>query len=408
MSEEIAISLQNISKCFKRYNHPVDRLKELLLPQKSYAQEFWALRDINLEIPKGQTVGIVGQNGSGKSTLLQIIAGTLTPTSGEVQVRGRVGALLELGSGFNPDFTGRQNIFFYGRLLGLNQEEIEERFDEIAGFAEIGDFIDQPVKTYSSGMFVRLAFSVVTQVNADILIIDEALSVGDMYFQKKCIEKMKDLKKHTSILYVSHSIASVRNFCDRAIWIKNGQMEKDGECSFVCEAYEDSIIQRQTEVNASHQEHESEIIQRKIENKEQEVIIKNVQTDKSSYLSGEDIVITLNLEFIKPIKYYGIGILVQNNSGELITLFNTVRDDLLIEKSYENIKLCISKNNFTRGTYFIFASIVDNRILYPYDKFDYSASFFVDIKKNKIGIPQTEGYFRSDHSWMFEKIQYSN
>ncbi len=403
MSEEIAISLQNVSKCFKRYAHPVDRLKEILLPQKSYAQEFWALRDINLEVPKGQTVGIVGQNGSGKSTLLQIIAGTLTPGSGKVQVNGKVGALLELGSGFNPEFTGRQNVFFYGTLLGLSKREIEERFDDIAGFAEIGDFIDQPVKTYSSGMFVRLAFSVVTQVDAEILIVDEALSVGDMYFQKKCIEKMKALKKQTSILYVSHSIASVRNFCDRAIWIRNGNVEKDGECSFVCEAYEDSIIQRQVNINASNQQNEN-IIQKKIDRKEKEVVIKNVQTDKSSYLSGEDITIMLNCEFIKPIKNYGIGILIQNKSGELVTLFNTVRDDLLIEKPYEYIKLCISKNNFTRGTYFIFASIVDNRILYPYDKLDYCASFFVDIKKNNIGIPIAEGYFRADHTWMFEKI----
>ena len=302
MGEELAISLKNISKSYKRYARPVDRLKEILLSEKSRADTFWALRDINLVIPQGQTIGIVGQNGSGKSTLLQIIAGTLTPTVGEVQVNGRVGALLELGSGFNPEFTGRQNVFFYGRLLGLSQKEIAQRFDEIASFAEIGDFIDQPVKTYSSGMFVRLAFSVVTQVSADILIIDEALSVGDMYFQKKCIERMKSLKQQTSILYVSHSIASVRNFCDRAIWIKNGQVEKDGECSFVCEAYEDSIVQRQAEIDAIKQQSENNIVQQKIAGQAQEVVIKNVKTDKSSYLSGEDITISLDLEFIKPIK----------------------------------------------------------------------------------------------------------
>ena len=401
MGEELAISLKNISKSYKRYARPVDRLKEILLSEKSRADTFWALRDINLVIPQGQTIGIVGQNGSGKSTLLQIIAGTLTPTVGEVQVNGRVGALLELGSGFNPEFTGRQNVFFYGRLLGLSQKEIAQRFDEIASFAEIGDFIDQPVKTYSSGMFVRLAFSVVTQVSADILIIDEALSVGDMYFQKKCIERMKSLKQQTSILYVSHSIASVRNFCDRAIWIKNGQVEKDGECSFVCEAYEDSIVQRQAEIDAIKQQSENNIVQQKIAGQAQEVVIKNVKTDKSSYLSGEDITISLDLEFIKPIKNYGVGILIRNEAGELITLFNTVRDDLLIEQPYEHIELSIPQNNFTRGRYFIFASIVDDHILYPYDKFDYSASFFVDMKKNNIGIPIAEGYFRADHTWMF-------
>jgi lipopolysaccharide transport system ATP-binding protein len=191
MGEEIAISLKNVSKCYKRYARPVDRLKEILLPGKSIAQEFWALRDINLEIPKGETLGIIGQNGSGKSTMLQIIAKTLTPTTGEVQVNGRVSALLELGSGFNPEFTGRQNVFFNGRLLGLSHEEIEDKFDEIAAFADIGDFIDQPVKTYSSGMFVRLAFAVAVSVNPDILIVDEALAVGDIYFSKNVLIESK-------------------------------------------------------------------------------------------------------------------------------------------------------------------------------------------------------------------------
>lgn len=188
---EVAVSLNNISKCFKRYNHPTDRLKEILLPGRIRAAEFWALRDINLEVPKGQTIGIIGRNGSGKSTLLQIIAGTLTPTTGDVRVKGRVSALLELGSGFNSEFTGRQNIFFNGRLLGLSQREIEDRFDEIAGFADIGDFINQPVKTYSSGMFVRLAFAVVVNVSPEVLIVDEALAVGDMVFQHRCMRRMR-------------------------------------------------------------------------------------------------------------------------------------------------------------------------------------------------------------------------
>ncbi|NER53155.1 MAG: ABC transporter ATP-binding protein, partial [Symploca sp. SIO1A3] len=200
---EIAISLKNISKCFKRYSRPIERLKEMLLPGKSRAELFWALRDINLELRKGQTVGIVGQNGSGKSTLLQIIAGTLTPTTGEVVVNGRVSALLELGSGFNPEFTGRQNVFFNGRLLGLSKREIEEKFDQIASFANIGDFIDQPVTTYSSGMYIRLAFAVAINVDPDILIIDEALSVGDAKFQLKCFLKLKELQeKGITILFV--------------------------------------------------------------------------------------------------------------------------------------------------------------------------------------------------------------
>ncbi|EDX72396.1 ABC transporter, ATP-binding protein [Coleofasciculus chthonoplastes PCC 7420] len=221
---EIAISLKNISKCFKRYHHPIDRLKEILLPGKSRADQFWALRDINLEIPKGQTFGIVGSNGSGKSTLLQIIAGTLTPTSGEVVVNGRISALLELGSGFNPEFTGRQNVFFNGRLLGLSQKEIEDKFDPITSFADIGDFIDQPVKTYSSGMYVRLAFAVAINVDPDILIVDEALSVGDAKFQLKCFLKLKKLQeKGVTVLFVSHDSNSIKRYCQKAMLLNQGQ-----------------------------------------------------------------------------------------------------------------------------------------------------------------------------------------
>ncbi|MDB9372865.1 ABC transporter ATP-binding protein [Nodularia sphaerocarpa] len=229
MGEEIAISLKTVSKCFKRYAHPVDRLKEILLPGKSSSEEFWALRDINLEIPKGETVGIIGRNGSGKSTLLQIIAGTLTATTGEVQVKGRVSALLELGSGFNPEFTGRQNVFFNGRLLGLTQREIAEKFDDIAAFADIGDFIDQPVKTYSSGMFVRLAFAVAVNVNPEILIVDEALAVGDVVFQHRCMRRMRDLMDSgVTTLFVSHDSGSIKNLCNSAVMIHDGKLRASG------------------------------------------------------------------------------------------------------------------------------------------------------------------------------------
>ncbi|AHJ26538.1 ABC transporter ATP-binding protein [Nodularia spumigena CS-584] len=229
MGEEIAISLKTVSKCFVRYAHPVDRLKEILLPGKSISEQFWALKNINLEIPKGQTVGIIGRNGSGKSTLLQIIAGTLTPTTGEAQVKGRVSALLELGSGFNPEFTGRQNVFFNGRLLGLTKREIEDKFDEIARFADIGDFIEQPVKTYSSGMFVRLAFAVAVNVNPEILIVDEALAVGDVVFQHRCMRRMRDLMDSgVTTLFVSHDSGAIKNLCNSAIMIHDGQIHTSG------------------------------------------------------------------------------------------------------------------------------------------------------------------------------------
>ena len=229
MSEDIAISLKKVSKCFQRYAHPVDRLKEILLPGKSKTSQFWALQNVDLEIEKGQTVGIVGRNGSGKSTLLQIIARTLTPTVGEVVVRGRVSALLELGSGFNPEFTGTQNVFFNARLLGLNQQEIEDKFDAIAAFADIGNFIEQPVKTYSSGMFVRLAFAVAVNVEPEILIVDEALAVGDIVFQHRCMRRMRSMMDSgVTTLFVSHDSGAIKTLCNSAVMIDAGKIYASG------------------------------------------------------------------------------------------------------------------------------------------------------------------------------------
>jgi lipopolysaccharide transport system ATP-binding protein len=224
MTENV-ISLKNVSKCFKRYDRPGDRLKEIISPSKKLADEFWALHDINLEISQGQTLGVVGRNGSGKSTLLQIIVGTLTPTAGSVEVKGRVSALLELGSGFNPEFTGRQNVFFNAQILGFTQKETEQKFDEIAAFADIGDFIDQPVKTYSSGMFVRLAFAVATSVEPNILVVDEALSVGDEAFQRKCFARLQSIQEGGgTILFVSHAATSVVQLCTSAILMDSGEL----------------------------------------------------------------------------------------------------------------------------------------------------------------------------------------
>ena len=229
MANDIAISLTNVSKVFKRYHRPMDRLQELLLPGSPRSEEFWALRDINLEIKKGETVGIVGRNGSGKSTLLQIIAKTLQPTTGDVLVKGRVSALLELGSGFNPEFTGRQNVFFNGRVLGLSQIEVETKFDQIAAFADIGSFIDQPVKTYSSGMFVRLGFAVAVHVEPEVFIVDEALAVGDIVFQHKCMRRIKTLMDSgVTTLFVSHDANAVKTLCKTAFMLEGGKCYTSG------------------------------------------------------------------------------------------------------------------------------------------------------------------------------------
>lgn len=250
-SEEIVVRVNDLGKCYHVYEHPQDRLKQFVLPRlhrwigkpaKRYFREFWALRNASFEIKKGETVGIVGRNGSGKSTLLQMICGTLTPTHGTVNIEGRIAALLELGAGFNPEFTGRENVYMNGAVLGLSRAEINERFEDIVAFAEIGEFIEQPVKMYSSGMFVRLAFATAINVDPDVLIIDEALSVGDEAFQRKCFARIENLKRlGTTILFVSHSGGTVVEFCDRAILLDSGEMLLCGASKAVVSRYQKLI-----------------------------------------------------------------------------------------------------------------------------------------------------------------------
>ncbi|NGM86020.1 ABC transporter ATP-binding protein [Parapusillimonas sp. SGNA-6] len=243
-SNDVVIDVRNLSKRYEIYDTPRDRLKQLVLPRlwrsisrigasvginssagaPNYFHEFWALRDISFQVRRGETLGIIGRNGSGKSTLLQILAGTLTPTAGTVEVTGRIAALLELGSGFNPEFSGRDNVYLNGRILGLSQKEIEARYDQIVEFADIGDFIHQPVKTYSSGMFVRLAFAVQAHIEASIVIIDEALAVGDVFFRQKCYARLEQLRNSgAAILLVTHAMTEVEQFCSRGLLLRKGE-----------------------------------------------------------------------------------------------------------------------------------------------------------------------------------------
>lgn len=245
-SDNHTILVESLGKKYDIYARPVDRLKQMVLPRLgrvlgrhdlAYHNEFWALRDVSFTVKRGETVGIIGRNGSGKSTLLQMVCGTLTPTEGLVRTNGRIAALLELGAGFNPEFTGEENVYLSGLLYGIPEGELRNRFDSILAFADIGDFISQPVKTYSSGMYVRLAFAIAAHVDADTLIIDEALSVGDVRFTQKCMRFLREFQKRGTLLFVSHDTGAVTNLCDRAIWLDKGRQVMDGSTRDVVERY---------------------------------------------------------------------------------------------------------------------------------------------------------------------------
>jgi|SRR5215469_1127319 len=245
MSPDIAVASKNLSKSYNIYDKPHKRLLQMLLRnRRQFYRKFWALQGISFEIPRGSAFGIIGRNGSGKSTLLQVICGTLAPTTGEIRTNGRVAALLELGTGFNPEFTGRENVYMNAILLGLSKEQIDQRFERIASFADIGDFIEQPVKTYSSGMYMRLAFAVAANVDAEILVIDEALAVGDALFTQKCMRFLREFKTKGTLLFVSHDAAAVIGLCDSALWLHNGEVKEIGPAKEVSERYQAFLNER--------------------------------------------------------------------------------------------------------------------------------------------------------------------
>ena len=241
MSSDVILSVKRIGKRYELYEKPEHRLLQMLcMGKKNFFKEFWALKEISFEIHRGESVGIIGRNGAGKSTLLQIITGTLPATRGKVWKKDglKIAALLQLGSGFNPEFTGRENVYLNASILGLGKKTIDERYQEIIDFADIGPFIDQPVKKYSSGMKMRLAFAVQIMVEPDVLIVDEALSVGDAFFKQKCIHRLRKLKENgCSLLFVSHSMESVRAFCEKAVYLKNGELQAFGDAEQVCNLY---------------------------------------------------------------------------------------------------------------------------------------------------------------------------
>lgn len=306
---EYAIEVNGLGKCYQIYDKPSDRLKQMLMRgRKQYYKEFWALKDVSFKIKKGETVGIIGRNGSGKSTLLQMICGTLNPSAGEVKVNGRVAALLELGAGFNPEFSGVENVYMAASLYGLSKEEVDQRFEAIAAFADIGDHIHQPVKTYSSGMYVRLAFAVIAHVDADILVVDEALAVGDAVFTQKCMRFIRKFREKGTLLFVSHDMGSVLNLCEQAVWLRAGQVRQQGAAKDISEAYLQYTLQevygQEAQLQAIEQASSDQSVQTQDDDAspvldyEARVTVQNNLSEANGWKSGAGEIVSVSLSVL--------------------------------------------------------------------------------------------------------------
>ena len=337
-----AIKVNHLTKVDKLYDKPIDRIKESLHPlKKQYHKDFYALNDVSFEIKKGETVGIIGKNGAGKSTLLKIITGVLTPSSGHVHVNGRISSLLELGAGFNPEYTGIENIYLQGTLMGYSHSEMESKIDEILAFADIGDFVYQPVKMYSSGMFARLAFAVAINVEPDILIVDEALSVGDMRFQQKCYRKFREFQEsNKTILFVTHDTTTIINYCTHTIWISDGKKVDEGIPEIVCKRYISAMAYEQITKKEDIPSQDNKILKQQNDIKwistngfesfgDKRVIITNVAlVDKNSiskeiFQGGEEMFLKIKVFSFDDLNDLIVGFIVYDHIGNAIFGSNT-------------------------------------------------------------------------------------
>ena len=318
---EVVIKAEHLSKIYKIYENDIDRLKETFHPfHKRYSRDFFALKDVSFEIRRGENVGLVGKNGAGKSTLLKIITGVLTPTGGTLEVNGKIASLLELGAGFNPDMTGVENIYMNGLLMGQSREEMDTKIDDIIAFADIGDFVRQPVKTYSSGMFARLAFAVNAFLEPDILIVDEALSVGDAFFQSKCMDKMRSMiNSGVTVLFVSHDTFAVKNLCQRAFYLQSGKLIMDAPAKEVVEVYRNSIIKMRRELIAEQSDQVAALIEEAKLSQEIDDKDFNIAIDEESLQRGKE-------NFLKNAEYQRsqdgraefLNVQLMNLDGELV------------------------------------------------------------------------------------------
>lgn len=398
----IVIKVENLSKIYRLYDKPIDRMKEALsLTKKKYSREHYALNNVSFQIEKGESIGIVGKNGSGKSTLLKIITGVLTPSSGNIKINGKIAALLELGAGFNPEYTGLENVYLNGIMMGYTKEEMDERINPIIEFADIGEFINQPVKTYSSGMFARLAFAVSINVEPEILIVDEALSVGDTRFQIKCIDKMKELKENgTTVLFVSHATEQIKRFCNRAIWIDKGKINDVGEASKIIDKYESFMLQ-----GAKLKRKKTEIKEENLNDKEEIIIrpsadilarITNVTCSQMELKTFESLEVEVEYEiYDDEIQGFLLGVALYTPDRDYIFGPNTYLDKMNIPNKYgrHKVKYIIPSITLLGGEYSIDVGIFNNEGIVC---IDYKTDIHRILITNEYF---SEGKLFIDHKW---------
>ncbi len=396
MSSELVIDARALSKRYPLYSRPSDRLKQLLMGRsQSHEQTFQALQDVNLQVSRGEVVGLVGRNGAGKSTLLQLLCGTLAPSSGCLQVHGRVAALLELGAGFNPDFTGIENVFMNGAILGMKRQEIEQQLDEIVAFADIGDFIHKPVKTYSSGMYVRLAFSVATSTDPDILIIDEALSVGDGAFARKSFDRIMGLKEAgKTIFFCSHSMYQVEALCARAIWMEKGRVKMDGNAADVTSAYAASLNATTTQVQDRH------VIASSGTGRIVRALARTQAAEGSEVdvVSGQsDLMIDIFFEIDPSLPTPGVAIGISDANATTITSAISVNDGVPMQMNAEGkgkATVVFERFSLLKGSYWVTCFLTSEDGLHPYDQ----VLHCLRINVRQEGTEQ--GFVSLPHQWL--------
>ena len=381
-----AISAQGLGKRYTLYARPIDRLWQAIFPRRHYGREFIALDNISFELPRGEVLGIIGKNGAGKSTLLQIICGTLRPTSGSITVNGRIAALLELGAGFNPEFTGRENIYMNAAILGLSREETEARFQSIVDFSELGDFIGQPVKTYSSGMYVRLAFAIATSVDPDILIIDEALSVGDGAFARKSFDRIMALKDGgATILFCSHTMYHIEAICNQVLWLEKGRMVDLGAPEKVARSYGESLIVAKAPpptAESTAPPATAESAPAKLARFTRIAVSIDGKTGKQlTAQAGRSLLeATVEFEFAPHLPIPSVVAIIETIPGQIITSVGTAFDDHLLTPTAAGkaqVRLRCPKLPIMRGQYRFSLYLTCEKVIHIYEEVLYCAEIDV-------------------------------